>query len=759
MNNAKKVNLRINRKLELENTFIEASREYNRSIKKAKRTTRKNWHNELRKMKFSNPKQYWKKVKGQASKQCPIDLSSLYNHFKSLNMGDQETAEVPEANLDYETHGLNAAITEEEVLSAIKTLKNGKAVGIDEVRNEFIKHSSPSLISIYCKLFNKVLNSGVVPEQWVQGIIIPIYKGKGDATQCDNYRGITLLSCLSKLFTSILNKRLTTFIDDNEILLANQAGFRKNHSTLDHCFVLKSLIDLFLHNKKRLFVAFIDYRKAFDSVWRNGLWDKLLSQNVDGKIFRIITNLYSQIKSCVMNRCTGERSEFFGSFSGVRQGENLSPLLFSLFLNDLEQFLKQHGCRPLELPISNNDLSLAMYLEIFVLLYADDTVLLSETRDGLKQSLLALEMYCEQWKLTVNSEKTKIMIFQKRKRPRANADVFKFDSNILEIVESVKYLGVEFSTNGTFTLAKKSAFDKASRAMFSLLQTARRQHLPIDVVMDLFEKMVVPILLYGSEIWGYENLALLEKLHIKALKFMLHLHKSTKTAMVYGESGRYPLSMIVKSRMIGFWADTVLNVNKLSNRVYYLLRELHDNGTFLSPWLLVIKNTLFDAGLECVWDNNRFSSKDSLLRNIKSQLVIRYKEQWRNELEISSKCLLYKYYKHDISLERNIVSLPESFAFILIKFRCSNHKLPIEQGRKFGIERENRICQKCNLNSIGDEFHLIFECPSVQVERNMFIPSYFTRVKSTYNLCKLLECNSKKVSLNLAKFLKATKAV
>ena len=94
-----------------------------------------------------------------------------------------------------------------------------------------------------------------------------------------------------------------------------------------------------------------------------------------------------------------------------------------------------------------------------------------------------------------------------------------------------------------------------------------------------------------------------------------------------------------------------------------------------------------------------------------------------------------------------------------MKFRCFNHKLPIEQGRKYGIERENRICQKCNMNSIGDEFHLIFECPSAQVERNMFIPSYFTRVKSTYNLCKLLECKSKKVSLNLAKFLKATKVV
>ena len=211
--------------------------------------------------------------------------------------------------------------------------------------------------------------------------------------------------------------------------------------------------------------------------------------------------------------------------------------------------------------------------------------------------------------------------------------------------------------------------------------------------------------------------------------------------------------------MVGFWADIVVNANKMSNRIYCLLRELHDNGTFSSPWLLAIRAILVEAGLECVWNNNSFSSKESLLKIIKSQLLAKFKLHWRNELEESSKCLLYKNFKQDTALERNIISLPDPLAFILIKFRCSNHKLPIEQGRKFGIERIERLCTKCNMNSIGDEFHLIFECPSLQAERNKFIPARFVKVKSTYNLCKLLECKSKKVTLNLAKFLKASKAV
>ena len=160
------------------------------------------------------------------------------------------------------------------------------------------------------------MDTGDIPEDWFAGLIIPIYKNKGSKDDANNYRGITLLSCLGKLFTSILNHRLTEFCEQNFILNEIQAGFRKGYSTADHVFVLKHLMDLFKSRNKKLFCCFVDYTKAFDSIWREALWHKLISNGIQGKILNVIKSLYAQIKACVF--INGEKSEFFISTQCVR---------------------------------------------------------------------------------------------------------------------------------------------------------------------------------------------------------------------------------------------------------------------------------------------------------------------------------------------------------------------------------------------------------------------------------------------------------
>ncbi len=150
--------------------------------------------------------------------------------------------------------------------------------------NEYIKSTKHLLCPLYVKMFNKILDTGVMSSEWSVGTIVPLYKNKGDIQDVNNYRGITLLSCMGKLFTFIVNESLTDYSNKLSLISETQAGFRHGYSTLDHIFLLKCVPDLFKWKKKKLFCLFIDYKKAFDMVWREGLWYKLVKEKVQGKI-------------------------------------------------------------------------------------------------------------------------------------------------------------------------------------------------------------------------------------------------------------------------------------------------------------------------------------------------------------------------------------------------------------------------------------------------------------------------------------------
>ena len=172
---------------------------------------------------------------------------------------------------------------------ALKNLKNNKSTGADEILNEQIKNSFPKMKKIVLNLFNIILETGCFPEEWAVGLIVPIFKNKGSKNDPNNYRGITLLSCMAKFFNSVLNNRLKVVAE--KILSLIQAGFRPGFSTMDHAFTLLCIFALYERLQKNLFVAFIDYQKAFDTVWRAGLWLKLINEGVTGKFLNVIKDI------------------------------------------------------------------------------------------------------------------------------------------------------------------------------------------------------------------------------------------------------------------------------------------------------------------------------------------------------------------------------------------------------------------------------------------------------------------------------------
>jgi hypothetical protein len=253
------------------------AKEYKKAIRKSYRKYKDNLAKTLTNLKCKNPKAYWNVLNGKKSNNNKMpSCNAFLDMFKELNTDVEEVDEFV-----WDEHGdinnvLNEAIVVAEVENCIKKLKNNKACGLDNILNEFLKVSANATVQLVTKLFNLVLLTGIVPNDWSVGVIKPIYKSKGAFDDPNNYRGITILSCLGKLFTSVLDDRIKTYLDSVGLLGEEQAGFRGGFSTTDHIFTLYGIIDILLYKRKRLHCAFLDYEKAFDKVNRTFLWQKML---------------------------------------------------------------------------------------------------------------------------------------------------------------------------------------------------------------------------------------------------------------------------------------------------------------------------------------------------------------------------------------------------------------------------------------------------------------------------------------------------
>ena len=508
---------------------------------------------------------------------------------------------------------------------------------------------------------------------------------------------------------------------------------------------------MYFSKSKKMYCAFIDYEKAFPSVWRTGLWLKLLGYGVDGKFFRVVYNMYKDIKSCVC--VNNEYSDYFVSYSGVRQGENLSPLLFAMFVNDLEECIWQKGISPIEL----SEADLGCYIKLSVIMYADDTVLISDSSEGLQNGLDALYDYCQDWKLKVNESKTKVMIFCKRVTKDMKLLQFTLNKTKVDIVKSYKYLGVLFTPNGRFKETIKYLCDQAQKAMFCLLKKARSLRLPIDVQLHLFRSTVLPVALYGCEIWGFEDCSIVKRLHLKFCKYILRIKSSTPTFMVYGELGEYPVDIDIKCRMLGFWLKLINGKQtKYSCILYHILLYRFNAGLIKSDWISSVKRILVDSGFNNVWMYPTIFESKWVTNAVKLRLRDQFLQSWYENVRISEKGINYRLYKKDFTFESYLNVLPFPLWNHVLKFRICNLRLPIELGRFTNLPRHERTCHICNLDKLGDEFHFMFECTDdrMVILRNKFINPEYTINCNTIKFDKLMNCTDLPTLIGLAKYIR-----
>ena len=414
---------------------------------------------------------------------------------------------------EYDSEELNSALTYDEVSEAINKSKYRKSYL--EIPNEILKNRNAKLLLF--NFFQLCFQSGLNPADWDFSNIVPIPKKDKDARDPLQNRCITIMCCVAKIYSSILNRRLQKYLEVNNILVEEQNGFRVGRSCIDHIFVLCTVLRNRKMMGKETFLCFIDYKKAFDSVDRNLLLYKLSNIGVNGKMYGAISSLYSNPKSRVILQ--DYSTDFFDCPVGVKQGDCLSPTLFAIFINDLAIEIKES-----RVGIDLNIEDIAGNIEITllnILLYADDIVLFAENETDLQFLLNIVEIWCQKWRLEVNLTKTNILHIRVKRKMQSKF-MFIFNKRPVPYCTFYKYLGCNINEFLDYNFTAKMQSDSAGRALSSIItKMIKNKGFPFSVYSTLYQACVCSISQYGGELFGFSEYESSFKLHTRAIRALL----------------------------------------------------------------------------------------------------------------------------------------------------------------------------------------------------------------------------------------------
>lgn len=705
--------------------YREKRTHYKTTISEKKKEFKASVHQSL----FSNKRdsnKFWKTVRKARQKkkqQANIELNSWEDHFKevlgtNVIYSDSQAENAMGIDLDRLDNfipELDNTITENEVANAIKKLKHGKACGLDGIEGEFLKYAGDVITPFLTKLFNRIYNIGQFPKEWCKSVIVPIFKS-GDEKNPTNYRGISLLSIISKLFTQILNKRLNAWAEKEGKISKEQAGFRKGYSTIDHIFTLTSIINNRVNSKRggKVYAAFIDYKKAFDTVNHNKLWIVLEKIGTSSKMIKMLKSMYNSVQCCV--RWGAKVTDFFECPQGVKQGCLLSPLIFSLFISEVADYVRAHGKHGFQL--------LPGFEEIFLLLFADDIVLLSSTPSGLQNQITNLERESKALGLTVNMNKTKIMIFRKGGHI-AGKEKWWYDGQAIEIVNSYKYLGYTLTTKLSSDSACQVYASKAKGKILELMKTMwSLGSLDSNLFFQLFDAQVKPMLLYASEIWGTVRLGIVESAHLFACKRLLSVSDKTPNQLIYGDTGRYPLFIESTISALRYWFKIKNMPNERFPKQALIKMQINldfEDSSNQKNWAGKIKSCLEDYGYPEVWTQGVLNV-NAFLRSFKKKMIEQFKEDWVTKLGNSDRFLTYRIFKEVHQHEKYLNDLTiKRFRDSVIRLRLGVNELRVNN--RYSPANVDKSCPFCP-GITEDERHFLLACPVYTTLRVKYLQEF-----------------------------------
>ena len=443
---------------------------------------------------------------------------------------------------------LDVDITTEEVGAALQAIPNNKAGDHDDIIAEFLKYGGEALVIAVTDLFNDALNAGREPATWKLGTIVSLHK-QGDKADPNNYRGITLISIFRKAYSTILRNRLAKAVPLHE----SQAAFRAGRSCDDHLYTWTRILQAAIKAGKPIHAFFLDLKKAYDSVWKEGLLVKLLDKGADGKLLRSLWDHITGLQSRV--RMGADMTEYFDVTLGVGQGDPGSTFLFDVYIDDL---LEELHSRPEDTKIPLGDDADTHAAD---LTFADDVNAFSLLHDGLQGHVHVVDKWLCKWRLDPNVSKSKHMVINPGARELApDAPGIELRGQRVERVVEYKYLGVYFQQDGGWTRHVKYALSKLKQAYGYWRPLLACSRLPPRVRLQMIQTFVYSPALYASSVWDLtqQMRARFDNVAKAAIRTVLSLHARDITGQaIFGDSGLPPPSEIMDANKLCWKAKTV----------------------------------------------------------------------------------------------------------------------------------------------------------------------------------------------------------
>lgn len=654
------------------------------------------------------------------------------------------------AQADAETT-LNPVPTLTEVQSSAKRLLNAKAPGCDGVVSEVLKNGGEQMVRVLHALCRAAWCSGSVPLDWMRGVVVPLFKN-GDRRVPGNYRPITLLSIVAKVYTGVLQARLLSWSERHGVIEQEQGGFRPGRGCPEQLFTLTELVKVRRLRGQRTYACFLDIRKAYDTVWHDGLRLRLLQCGVRGAMYRAICSLYAACESCM--RLGGEAgyTDFFPVETGVRQGCILSPLLYSIFINGLAVALKQRG---LGARIDAAGSSL-----LCVLLYADDIALLAESEEEMQQLLDVVAEYARRWRFEINHSKCGAVRFN-RSGAELPTSVLTLGGVPIPWVHSYKYLGVELRG------APGRPFHSFRSRMLSAAQSAAGQiaamgmhsgKLPVPLGVQVYQALVRPLLEYAAEVVSVQPWPAAERVQSRVAKRILQCPWRASTVACRGELGWMTLEGRWQQLRVSFWGRLQrMDADRPARRVYdESLAEFHrraaevegvpavraeDGWSVQRPrsnaaaagnlWCAQLQRDLYTLGLADCWERpaESVAAVEQSVWKSRCHKAVEAREAAHWAAEVQARPSLQRIYA---SLKTPAGALRrEAYLEIphggwndrvrigrcaVTQLRTASSQLHIVTGAWNGLEEARRHCRMCG-DGVEDEAHLLLRCGAFAADR------------------------------------------